>query len=57
MCPNYHVIAATLAQIGLGTFSPEELRAAAEQWCDENTRRDAVPMREAIRRTTPQEAS
>lgn len=50
---NWHVIAATLSQIGLGTFRPEELRAAADDWCETNTRREAVPLQEAIAATMP----
>jgi hypothetical protein len=57
LCRNYHVIAATLAQIGLGVFTPEEVRAAAEEWCDTHTIREAIPVGEAIDRTRPQAPS
>ena len=53
LCGNWHVIAATMAQLGLGVFSAEEVRAAADEWCQEATSRDAVPLDEAIDRTRP----
>ena len=52
LCGNWHVIAATMAQLGFGVFSADEVRAAATEWCEEATS-EAVPMDEAIDRTRP----
>jgi hypothetical protein len=53
-CGSWPVIAATLAQVGLGAWSPVDLEMAAREWQDENLAdRRAMSAEEAIVRTRP----
>lgn len=57
-CRHWHVIAATLAQAGLGVFRPEEVEMAARDWLDEMTPPDRVmSAEEGVAATRPGKAS
>lgn len=50
---NWHVIAATLAHLGLGTWRPEELELAARDWVVENVPGNGPALTDAIAATRP----
>ena len=57
LCGNWHVIAATLAHLGLGTWRPEELELAARDWTAENVPANGPALNDAIAATRPARAS
>lgn len=51
---NWHVIAATLSQIGLGVWQPFDLEVAAREWLDEVTPPETIiGVDDAIAATRP----
>jgi hypothetical protein len=57
-CASWPVIAATVAQIGLGAWKPAELEAAAREWQDENLAdRRVMSVEQAIVKTRAGTAS
>lgn len=50
VCPNWHIIAATISAIHLGTYDTTALEMAAREWTERNCRHpvDGSSLAEAI---------